>query len=320
MNEAKKNWIWFLLLLALIPAAGLYLGYSRRADPGPGFHYSLAAYRHVDPALIHYIETEPLIPDLKNLSALTVAPDGKIYVGGEEAVAIFPGGKKIPLPGTPSCLTVDEEGTLFAGMQNRVAVITPDGTLTLWPSPGEKAFFTSIAADDRYVYVADAGSRRIRRTGKSGEDPFEIGAKDEERGIRGFYIPSPSFDIDLGADGSLWAVNPGYHAFENYRRDGSLISSWQKSAFTIEGFSGCCNPDHFALMPDGSFVTAEKGLPRVKIHNLDGSLRCVVAAPGQFDDDARGLDIATDAEGRIYVLDPGRGTVRRFEKKSAEDN
>jgi hypothetical protein len=68
-------------------------------------------------------------------------------------------------------------------------------------------------------------------------------------------------------------------------------------------------------MPDGSFATSEKGVPRVKNYNLDGSLRCVVAAPDQFDEGTTGLDIAVDRQGRIYVLDPLRGKVRIFEEK-----
>jgi len=181
--------------------------------------------------------------------------------------------------------------------------------------PSEKAYLTSIAVDDLYVYVADAGSRRIWRYSKEGGTPMEIGEKEQADGMRGFFVPSPFFDIDIGTDGSLWAVNPGYHALENYRPDGMLISMWENSAFTIEGFSGCCNPAHFSLMPDSSFVTAEKGLPRVKIHNVDGSLRCVVAAPDQFEEDATGLDVAVDDNGRIYVLDPSRNQVRIFEEK-----
>jgi len=64
-------------------------------------------------------------------------------------------------------------------------------------------------------------------------------------------------------------------------------------------------------MPDGSFATAEKGVPRVKIYNLDGSLRCVVAAPDLFDDAI--LDVAADAKGRVYILNGNR--VRIFEEK-----
>ena len=308
-----KNWIWFILLVALILGAGIWLGKSRRAELGKGFEYSLDDYRTVDPALVKYREVDSLVPAISNLTALAIAPDGRVLVGGANAIEFFPSGKCLSIGGTPSCMAMDDEGVLYVGLQDHVVVIDHSGETTDWPAPGEKAYLTSIAVDDWYVYVADAGSRRVWRYAKSGGEPFEIGKKDWANGVRGFYIPSPFFDIDIGFDGSLWVVNPGYHALENLRPDGMPISKWERSSMTIEGFSGCCNPAHFALMPDGSFVTAEKGLPRVKIHNLDGSLRCVVAAPDQFDEGATGLDLAVDENGRIHVLDPGRNLVRIFE-------
>ena len=312
MSNAKKSWIWFLLLMT---GTGICSGMGRRAELGQSFAYPVEEYRKVDPALIRYAEVEPMVPTIKKLSARTIAPDGKIYVGGENAIEVFPDRTSRPVAGTPSCLAVDDEGTLFAGMQDHVEVFSKEWKKTVWPSPGEKAYLTSIAVDDRYVYVADAGGRRVLRYGKSGGLPFEIGTKDEANGVRGFYIPSPFFDLDIGTDGSLWVVNPGYHVLENYSPDGRLISSWGKGSFSIEGFIGCCNPANFTLLPDGSFVTAEKAVPRIKIYNLDGSLRCVVAAPDQFDDGTAGLDVAADRQGRIYVLDPIRGKVRIFEEK-----
>ena len=311
MKNGKKSLGWFLLLTG----TGICFGMGNRAELGQSFAYPVDDYRKVDPALIRYTEVEGLLPTIGKLSALAIAPDGKIYVGGENGVEVFPDRTIRPLAGTPSCLAVDDDSTLFAGMQDHVEVFSKDWEKSVWPSPGEKAYLTSIAADDRYVYVADAGGRRVLRYGKSGGTPLEIGAKDEVNGVRGFYIPSPFFDLDIGTDGSLWVVNPGYHALENYTSDGRMISSWAKSSFTIDGFIGCCNPANFALMPDGSFVTAEKGVPRVKICNIDGSLRCVVAAPDQFDEGTVGLDVAADRQGRIYVLDPVRGKVRIFEEK-----
>lgn len=299
MKNAQKNWIWFLAILALIVGGGIYLGQSRRAELGESFSYSMDEYRQVDPALIHYTEVDSIFPNLGNLSALTIAPDGQMVVGGEKGITGFPGS------GKPTCLAVDEEGTVYAGMQNHAEIFPKIGKKAAWPSPGPKAYLTSIAVDDDFVFVADAGSRCIWRYPKEGGEPLKIESE------RKFYIPSPFFDLDIGTDGSLWVVNPGYHAFENLRRDGTPISSWEKSSFHIKGFSGCCNPANFALMPDGSFVTAEKGLVRVKIHNLDGSLRCVVAAPDQFDGTIK--DIAVDDSGRIYVLTDDR--VRVFEEK-----
>ncbi len=315
MKTTAKNWIWFIGIMALILGAGIYLGQNRRAELGKNFDYSLDEFRTVDPALVKYREPEPILPALGKLSALAVAPDGTVVVGGENAVEVI-GGKTVPMDGTPTCLAMDEEGTLFVGLRDHVEVFSKGWKKTVWPSPAEKAFFTSIAVDEWYAYVADAGSRRIWRYNKGGGKPLEIGKKDWANGVRGFNVPSPYFDVAISrADGSIWAVNPGYHALENYRPDGMPLSSWEAAGFGIEGFSGCCNPAHFALLPDGGFVTAEKGLPRVKIHNVDGSLRCVVAAPDQFDDAASGLDVAVGPKGRIYVLDPGRNQIRVFEGK-----
>ena len=317
MNSRQKNWIWFIAILSLIVGAGTYLVKSRRVELGKSFTYSVDDYRQVDPSLIRYTEVDPIIPTLGKLSALALAPSGQLVVGGENGIKIFPMiGKKqqaptqsVPRVGNPSCLAVDDEGTVFAGMLDHVEVFAKGENPSVWPSPSPKAYLTSVAVDDNFVFVADAGSRCIWRYPKEGGEPLKI------EGERAFNIPSPFFDLDIGTDGSLWVVNPGYHAFENMRQDGTLISSWERSSFRIDGFSGCCNPANFSLMPDGSFLTAEKGLPRVKIHNLDGSLRCVVAAPDQFDDGVTGLDVAVDDAGRIYVLDPARNQVRIFEEK-----
>ena len=315
MKKTLNNWIWFALFMVLILGAGIFLGRSRRTELGQSFDYSLDDFRKVDPALIHYRETDPIIPSVQAVSALAIASDGKLYVGGMNAVEVFPGSQRIAVEGAPSCLAVDDEGTLFAGMQDHVLVIAGEREPTVWPVPSEKAYLTSIAADEEFVYAADAGSRIIWRYGKEGGEPFEIGRKDPDKNVRGFFIPSPFFDIALSrADGSLWAVNPGYHALENYRPDGTLLSSWEAPGMRIEGFSGCCNPSHIALLPDGGFVTAEKGLPRVKIHNVDGSLRCVVAAPDLFAETVTGLDLAVGADGRILVLDRDRNQVRIFEE------
>lgn len=316
MSDTRKSWIWFVAIMALILGAGIYLGQSRRTELGRGFDYSLEDYRKVDPALVKYAETDPIVPAVTNLSALAIASDGKVYVAGVNALEIFPGAKMVPMDGTPTCLAVDDDGTVFAGLRDHVERISMDGNKTAWPSPDEKAFLTSIAVDEWYAYVADAGSRRIWRYKKEGGAPHEIGKKDWANDVRGFNVPSPCFDVAISrTDGSIWAVNPGYHALENYRPDGMPLSRWENASFGIGGFSGCCNPSHFALLSDGAFVTAEKGLPRVKIHNLDGSLRCVVAAPDQFDEGVDGLDLAVDAGGRIYVLDPARNQVRIFEEK-----
>jgi len=133
---------------------------------------------------------------------------------------------------------------------------------------------------------------------------MKIGRKDSIAGIDGFIIPSPYFDIAIGRDGELWVVNSGMHQLESYDKEGNQISSWKKTSMRLDGFSGCCNPSHIAILPNGSFVTSEKGIERVKIHEPSGKFKSVVAAPQQFEKGTRGLDLAIDSENRIIILDP----------------
>jgi sugar lactone lactonase YvrE len=167
----------------------------------------------------------------------------------------------------------------------------------------------ALAGDS--VFVADAGNRVVLRYGSNGAVVGRFGGKDSEYS-EGFVIPSPYFPLVAAADDTLWVVDPGRHRFINFTQDGRIRSRWERSSMTIHGFCGCCNPTHFALRDDGSFVTAEKGLVRVKIHGPDGNLVGVVAAPDSFGHDTRGLALAVDGDGRILVLDPERSRVRVF--------
>jgi hypothetical protein len=109
-------------------------------------------------------------------------------------------------------------------------------------------------------------------------------------------------------------VNPGLHRIEAYTFDGDLEFWWGKASTAIDGFSGCCNPVNFALMPDGGFVTSEKGLPRVKIYDIEGAFQSVVLGADVLNTYGRGiaLDVAADSQGRILLLDPIKRVFRIF--------
>ena len=80
-------------------------------------------------------------------------------------------------------------------------------------------------------------------------------------------------------------------------------------------------------LPDGRFVTGEKGIPRVKIYSPEGKFECVVVGPDVLSpnfsattetrDDLRlhPVDLAVDGKSRIIVLDPNAAKVRVFERK-----
>jgi hypothetical protein len=121
--------------------------------------------------------------------------------------------------------------------------------------------------------------------------------------------------MDINADGDLWVVNPGLHALENYTTDGQLREHWNSTTMQTEGFSGCCNPAHFTFLPDGRFITSEKGLVRIKTYKPSGEFEGVVAAPAKFKDEGEAPDIAVDSQGNIYALDFDKKMIRVFEKK-----
>jgi len=113
----------------------------------------------------------------------------------------------------------------------------------------------------------------------------------------------------------LWVVNPGMHSLENYTEEGNLREHWNNTSMMTEGFSGCCNPAHFTFLPDGRFVTSEKGLVRVKTYKPSGEFEGVVGPPVKFAEEGKAPDIATDAAGNVYALDFDKKMIRVFEKK-----
>ncbi|HPD14680.1 MAG TPA: hypothetical protein PLE19_07015 [Planctomycetota bacterium] len=321
-----KHWRFaaYDLRWAAIPAACLLALFGCGKEEGSGlgkdFTYDLTELRKVDPKLIHYDEAAAIDVPLKELRGLAVDAKDRVLVAGDDTVLVFRAdGKRegeTKTGGAPRCLAVAENGTLYVGMKDHVEVFDARGERqAVWESLGAKALVTSIAVGEEAVFVADAGNRVILRFDLSGKKLGLIGKKDEERNIPGLVVYSPFLDVAIGRDGLLWAVNPGRHRLEAYTADGHLEASWGKASVALEGFSGCCNPTDIAVLPDGRFVTAEKGMPRVKVYSHDGAFECVVAAPDCFEKHATGLDLAADSQGRILVLDPAARRVRVFVRK-----
>jgi hypothetical protein len=217
---------------------------------------------------------------------------------------------------------------IYVGMRDHVEVINADGTPdSVWSSPSKRSVLTSIAVADEDVFVADAGSVVVWHYDLDGKLLGAIGRRDESRGIPQLVIPSPYFDVAIAPDGLLRVVNPGMHHIEAFTFDGHMELSWGKRGMEIDAFCGCCNPSNIAILPDGRVVTAEKGIPRVKVYSESGQFESVVVgpetlAPGrtatvETRDDLRlhPVDLAVDSRSRILVLDPAAGCVRIFEHK-----
>ncbi len=274
-----------------------------------------------DPRLLAYKEGRPIPTGFRNPRGIAAGKDGRIDVAGDRAVKVFLGGvckSVIGLDAEPYCVSVAEDSAIYTGMIDHVEVIGPNGVKAAsWKSVGGKPYLTSVAASTRDVWVADAGNRVVLHYSPAGQLVGTLAGADRAKNAPGLIIPSPHLDVVPAGNGEVWVSDSGRHRLELYSGDGKLIRFWGKDAFSIEGFSGCCNPTDFALLPDGKFVTAEKGLPRVKVYRADGSLESVVAGVEAFNSDVTGLDVATDSRGRIFVLDPASRCVRVFVRRNS---
>jgi sugar lactone lactonase YvrE len=271
--------------------------------------------------LIDYEQIQHISLSLYQPHALAVGPDDQIYVSDDNRFLIMD--KDGNTSSTVNCgepiraLSVDGNGDVFVATADHIQIFNKEGIRqNKWETLGENALITSIAVNKNSVYIADAGQHIVWHYHKDGSLIQQIGEKDEEKEIPGFVIPSPYFDVAIDPDGFLWVVNPGRHSLENYTAEGGLRTAWGEYSMQIEGFCGCCNPTHIAIQEDGSFVTSEKGLARIKIYNRLGQLVSVVAGPDQFIEGTEGLDIAVDSKGRIYILDPKQKAVRIFQKET----
>ncbi|MFO7946552.1 MAG: NHL repeat-containing protein [Armatimonadota bacterium] len=281
---------------------------------------AIDSLRHVDPELIGYTETATLQTGFEEPAGIAVAPDGTVYCVGDMALhrlSTDEGPVQITsLAASPTCVSTGPDGLIYVGYRDHIEVFNPQGAQKArWSGLGERAYVTCIAADTENVYVADAGNRAIYQYTLSGEKQAEI-KKGQPAGFIGFVIPSPHLDVVIHKD-TLVATNPGRHQVVTFK-DGEVIAAWGEFKQTIRGFCGCCNPVDIALLSDGRVVTAEKGLPRVKVYSPDGEFETVVAPPDALSSKAVGLDLAVDGE-TILGLDRPANCVRVFEPKSGAE-
>ena len=309
-----------VLLVAVIVIMLLDLFSAKKENQSNPYDYKLGELKKTDSSLTRYTEKLSFKPGLEEIHAVACDVSDRIYVGGKNGLEIFekdgkPAGK-FGFEGVASSMAVDKKGTVFTGMQDHVEVFDPSGKLLKkWKSISAESVLTSIAVSDSFVFVADAGKKIVYRYDLNGRLINRIGEKDPQKKIPGFVVPSPYFDLALGKKGELWVANTGRHSIEQFSNDGTLNSAWGEASMAVDGFCGCCNPSHFAFLSDGSFVTSEKGIERVKVYSPRGVFQCIVAPPDAFIEGTRGLDLAVDSKDRIIVLDPEKKLIRIFVKK-----
>ncbi|NVO09662.1 MAG: hypothetical protein HXX16_06860 [Bacteroidales bacterium] len=320
MKQKIIIWLSVTLLLVIVAFMVKDFFYQPKNSNDNPYEYKMDKLRHIDSSLIGYKQYNLIKPDIEQLHGIAVDKSDNIYIAGKDKVIVYNSELKektsFKTGKEAKCIAIEDNGSVYLGIQDHLEAYDSNGKfLKSWNPVNEKSVITSIAVTEKFVYVADAGNRIVYQYDKTGNLIKEIGKKNVDKGIPGFIIPSPYFDLLIGREDELWVVNPGRHSLESYNEKGDLVSSWAKTSMDVDGFCGCCNPSNIAMLSDGSFVTSEKAIERVKIHLPSGEFKTVVASPENFDEGTKGIDLAVDSKDRIFVLDPVKKSVCVYIKK-----
>ena len=117
----------------------------------------------------------------------------------------------------------------------------------------------------------------------------------------------------MSGENLVFAANTGYRRIETWTVDGKKISQFGEPGTAPGAFCGCCNPAHFAVIPQG-FVTAEKGINRIKILGPDGAFIEFVSSKNSFTASVP-LDVASNDGMTIYAANPADSKLYIFKRK-----
>lgn len=248
----------------------------------------------------------------KGLKAVTVAADGRIYAGGESFIVSYDSNLnrlwQIGIAGRIAALAMSGD-TLFAAAEETIYLISPAGkVINEWGPYEAKSLINSLSANKDYLAVADVANKIVFIIKKDGEVHSMIGHADEK-----LLIPSPYFDVCLTGDNMLFLAHTGKYRIEKWTTDGEFISSFGESGSDPEKFCGCCNPAHFTIIP-GGFITAEKGLNRIKILGPSGEFIEYVSSENDFIPSVP-LDISSADGKTIYGANPADSKLYIFSRK-----
>jgi hypothetical protein len=317
----RKLIVFFLslmiLAIAVIISRDLLVSRPDKRPANP-FEFNRVQYKSVDSSLVHYKETKNFRVKMKEPIGLAFANEKLFLLADTNLHIITPEGRELKnnkLSNVPSAITVSND-FIYIAFSGFIARFDSNGKLlNSWKPLDKRTVITSLGVKGNLLFAADAGNRRVLRYSTEGALLGSFNGNENENDPHGFIVPSPYFDLAVNADGELWVANPGKHSLGQYKDSGELRSFWTKDQVGIEGFYGCCNPAHFAFLADGSFVTSEKKITRIKIYKPSGEFLCVVAPTEKFTEDGYAPDIAVSPQGDVYALDFDKKMIRLFQHK-----
>ena len=305
----KKNLITILSVLVILAFIGYIVFDSVKPSPAAKSEPVIAESQEIPDA---WEISNVFKVSEGSLKAVTVTPNGEIYLGGTSFLSCYDKDLKLvwkKKTKSPVTSLSNYGDTIYASTSSMIYVLNFAGRiLSEWGPFEDSSLITSLSSNRKYVAVADAGNRMVFILDKGGEVKKMIGQNKKE-----FVIPSPYFDVALDNDDNLFVANTGKHRIETRTIDG-VIKTYFGEAGTAPGlFCGCCAPPHFAIIPDG-FVTAEKGINRIKILNKKGEFVEFVNSKNSFVKSVP-LDVASSDGKIIYAANPADSKLYIFKRK-----
>lgn len=246
------------------------------------------------------------------LLSVAVSSVHGICLGGDSFLSLYNGSLVrqwiINTPAKITAVTISGD-TIYASAGETILLLSPEGILlNEWGPYEANSLITSLSSNNKHLVVADANIKRILILNKSGEVVSMMGQSENA-----FIIPSPYFDVAISSENDVYIANTGKRRIETWTSDGMLKGYFGEPGIAPDAFCGCCNPAHFAILPQG-FVTAEKGINRIKILDAEGGFIEYVSSENSFTPSVP-LDVATADGITIYAANPDDSKLYAFRRK-----
>jgi len=303
----KRNRYYALFSLIIILAFMGYIIYDT-INPGKENATTLVRNDKADQPIDKWkIQNEIFIRE--GLEAVAVSKEGEIFLGGKSFVSCYNKELKekwtLEIPEKITAVSVYDD-TVYASSAEALFLLNKNGKIIgNWGPYEANCLITSVSANKHYVAVADASNKIVFIIRKDGEVSSMIGHFGEK-----LHIPSPYFDVSLTDDDKLLMAQTGLFRIETRTLDGKILSKFGESGMRYDNFCGCCNPAHFSVIPQG-YVTAEKGLNRIKIFDSEGYFVEFVSSVNNFTASVP-LDIASEDGKTIFGANPADSKLYVF--------
>jgi hypothetical protein len=305
----NKRWATVIIIVLILILTGyIVFDVARKKETTKGSSSTKEASAVTD----QWVVTKIFEPGKGQLNAVSVSNNGSIILGGESFIACYNSDFELLWEfktGMPATALTISGNIVYAAVQANILVLNMNGEMVEeWGPFDDNSMITSLTANETYVAFADAANKTVFILDKEGVVKSLIGKSEDP-----FIIPSPYFDVALDAGTILFVANTGNRRIEKRNIDGTLLSFFGEPGIEPGAFCGCCNPAHFTMIP-GGFVTAEKGINRIKILNEKGEFVEFVSSVNDFVPPLP-LDIASPDGKIIYGANPADSKLYVFMRK-----